>query len=88
METKSKRKPRDRASMIALGIVIGAGIGTALNNFGVGIAIGIALGPAMEWCFSQTRHRQWKAPDKLHQYRSDVKLPFAATRHNMGKAMV
>ncbi len=41
--------------MIALGIVIGVGIGAALNNFGVGIAIGIALGAATEWYASRKR---------------------------------
>lgn len=50
METKAKRKrkPLDRASMMALGIAIGAGIGAALGNLGIGIAIGLALGAAIE----------------------------------------
>ena len=43
-----KRKPRDRASMVGLGIVLGAGIGAALGDFGVGIGIGIVLGAAMD----------------------------------------
>ena len=34
--------------MVGLGIVIGAGIGAALNNFGVGIGVGIVLGAAMD----------------------------------------
>ena len=51
METKEKRKrtPRDRASRITTGLVIGVGIGAALGNFGVGIAIGVALGASLEW---------------------------------------
>ena len=46
---KCKRKPRDRASMVGAGIVLGAGIGAALGDFGVGIGIGIALGAALDW---------------------------------------
>ncbi len=48
MESKVKRNPRDRASIIGLGIVIGVGIGAALNNVGIGVALGVALGAAIE----------------------------------------
>ena len=45
---KVKRKPTQRLSRTALGIVIGVGIGAGLGNIGVGVAIGIVFGGVFE----------------------------------------
>jgi hypothetical protein len=35
------------ASMLGVGIALGAGFGVALHNVGIGIAIGVAIGVAL-----------------------------------------
>lgn len=42
-ETKPKR-----ISYLAVGIALGAGIGAALKNIGLGLAIGIAIGAGVD----------------------------------------
>ena len=49
MNTKPSNKKNFKrpANMIGAGLVIGAGVGVALDNIAVGIVVGIAIGAAL-----------------------------------------
>ena len=54
-EQKDKKRLKRPANMIAAGLVIGVGVGAAIDNIGAGIAIGIAIGAALSRRGSCTR---------------------------------
>jgi hypothetical protein len=44
-----ERKPNQRSGYyIGIGLVLGAGIGAALDNVGMGVALGVAIGAALD----------------------------------------
>ena len=45
--TFNRTRTRRPANMLGAGLIIGAGVGAALDNIGLGIGVGLAIGAAL-----------------------------------------